>query len=558
MRNAYLALATTLLLFSCVQQEQEDIHLVFRYNESKGITSLDPAFAKSLPLIWPVHQLYNGLVQLSDSLTVEPCIARDWRISGDGLMYTFYLRTDVRFHDSPAFPQGKGRKVVASDFVYSFERILNPQVASPGAWIFSVLDVQKAGTSSGCMAENDSTLTIYLKKPFPAFLGLLSMPYAYVVPFEAVQFYGKDFRRNPVGTGPFCFQHWSEGEKLVLRKNQHYFETDGMGNQLPYLEAGSVTFIADKQSEFLEFLNGKSDFLSGVQSVSRDELLTRSGTLNPRYNDRIRMITGPYLNTEYLGILLDATIEGVANSPLRDVRVRRAMSYGFDRSRMMTHLRSNMGYPAHNGFIPKGMPGFPSELQGFNYNPDLARRLLTEAGYPGGSGLSPITICTTSDYVDIFEYIQHQLGEVGIPVNIEVFPGAAYRDMMANSRLMLFRGSWVADYADAENYLSLFCTDNFSPSGPNYTHFTSSEYDKLYGEALFCPNDEVRFRLYRQMDSLIIDHVPVIPLFYDKVVRFTGKDVVGLGTNPMNLLTLKKVRKINRTNKLNDHDIDSR
>ena len=150
------------------------------------------------------------------------------------------------------------------------------------------------------------------------------------------------------------------------------------------------------------------------------------------------------------------------------------------------------------------------------------------------------------------------MGEVGIPVNIEVFPGAAYRDMMANSRLMLFRGSWVADYADAENYLSLFCTDNFSPSGPNYTHFTSSEYDKLYGEALFCPNDEVRFRLYRQMDSLIIDHVPVIPLFYDKVVRFTGKDVVGLGTNPMNLLTLKKVRKINRTNKLNDHDIDSR
>nr|HPI71095.1 ABC transporter substrate-binding protein [Tenuifilaceae bacterium] len=144
MRNAYLALATTLLLFSCIQQEQEDTRLVFRYNESKGITSLDPAFAKSLPLIWPVHQLYNGLVQLSDSLTVEPCIAHGWRISSDGLVYTFYLRSDIRFHDSPAFPQGKGRKVVASDFVYSFGRILNPQVASPGAWIFSVLDVQKA------------------------------------------------------------------------------------------------------------------------------------------------------------------------------------------------------------------------------------------------------------------------------------------------------------------------------------------------------------------------------------------------------------------------------
>jgi peptide/nickel transport system substrate-binding protein len=546
MQRVFYIAGLLLLFFSCTRNQQDNSHLVFRYNESKGITTLDPAFARSLPLIWPVHQLYNGLVQLSDSLTIVPCIANSWEISDDGLVYTFHLRTDVLFHNSPAFPEGKGRSVVASDFIYSFGRVIDPLVASPGAWIFSVLDTQRPNTINGCRADNDSTLIIHLNKPFPAFLGLLSMPYAYVVPQEAVELYGKDFRSNPVGTGPFRFQMWREGEKLILRKNPNYFEVDDEGIQLPYLEAISITFIADKQSEFLEFLKGNADFLSGVHAASKDELLTRSGKLNPHYKDRVKMITGPYLNTEYLGFLVDTTLESVRNSPLNDVKVRKAIALGFDRSRMMTYLRSNMGYPAHNGFVPSGMPGFSSELQGFSFNPDLSRKLLAEAGFPEGKGLPVITISTTSDYVDIFEFIQHQLSEVGIGVNIEVFPGAAYRDMMANSRLTLFRGSWVADYADAENYLSLFHTDNFSPAGPNYTHFSNTEFDRLYKEALTQPIDSLRFKIYRQMDSLVIAHVPVIPLYYDKVVRFTGNDIVGLGSNPMNLLVIKRVKKIER------------
>lgn len=545
MRRFLLVILFPLVFFGCVSRNynNDTIH-VFRYNESKGITSLDPAFARSLALIWPVFQLYNGLVQLNDTLGVEPCIAKTWELSNDGLVYTFHLRRDVVFHDSPLFPQGKGRKVVAQDFVYSFNRIIDPEVASPGAWFFSILDSDRNNTTKGCRVVNDSTLQLFLSKPFPAFLGLLSMPYAYVVPHEVVEHFGKDFRSNPIGTGPFQFKSWREGEKLIFRKNSNYFEVDKDGVQLPYFEAISISFITDKQSEFLEFLLGNIDFLSGVHSASKDELLTRTGNLNPKYADRIKMITGPYLNTEYLGILVDTTLDVVMKSPLRLPKVRMALAYGFDRSRMMSYLRSNMGYPAHNGFVPYGMPGFKATQQGYSYNPELARQLLSEAGFPNGVGLDPITLCTTDDYLDIAEFIQHQLAEIGFPIRVEVFPGAAYREMMANSRMTLFRGSWVADYADAENYLSLFLSSNFSPQGPNYTHFSNPEFDDLYNKSLVEPNDRARHDIYFKMDSLVMSQVPVVPLYYDKVVRFVNPQIEGMKTNPMNLLNLKRVKKI--------------
>ncbi len=530
-----------------MQKQQPDTDFVFRYNESKGITTLDPAFARSLPLIWPTHQLFNGLVQLSDSLTIDPCIAHSWSKSDNGLVYTFYLRKDVYFHNSSAFPNGVGRRVVANDFVYSFNRIINPQTASPGAWIFSVLNSEMH--NNGCVAINDTTLELNLTKPFPPFLGLLSMPYAYVVPNEAVKCFGNEFRKNPVGTGPFALKYWREGEGLVFRRNPNYFEFDEDSVRLPYLEAISISFIVDKQSELLAFLLGNLDFMSGIYSSSKDELLTRSGILNPKYQNTIRMITGPYLNTEYLGFLVDTSLQHVNSSPTSNPNVRKAIAYGFDRDRMMSYLRSNLGYPAHNGLVPNGMPGFTNSLRGYSYNPELAKLLLAEAGYPNGKGLEPIPLCTTEDYVDICEFLQHQLSEIGIAIEIEVLPGAAYREMMANSKLLFFRGSWVADYADSENYLALLYSDNFSPSGPNYTHFRNDEFDRLYRESLLQNNDSLRYLHYVKMDSLALSYAPIIPMYYDKVVRFVGTNVVGMKPNPMNLLTLKRVKKIkNDTN----------
>lgn len=534
-----------LTVFSCQNYYQSDrFKNVFRYNESKGITSLDPAFARSQTNIWPVNQLFNGLVQLDDSLQVVPCIARRWTVSSDGLVYTFILRKDVYFHDSPLFPGGKGRRVVAGDFEYSLGRLVDEKVASPGSWILNGIDKNAGNHFKGFVALNDSVFQISLIRPFPAFLGLLTMQYCSVVPREVVEHYGDDFRNHPIGTGPFQFKYWKEGEKLVLVKNPNYFEFDSHHHRLPYLDAVDISFIADKQSEFLEFMKGNIDFLSGVQSVYKDELITKGGKLNPKYRDRFVMLTHPYLNTEYLGFLLDSTSEIGRGNPFKDIRIRQAINYGFDRVKMVRYLRNNLAIPAVNGFVPLGMPFFSDKpISGYSYNPDKARKLLQQAGFPNGNGLPKLTLTVTSDYLDLCEFIQHELEQIGVKVNIDVSTGAKFKDMVANSKLIFFRGSWIADYADAENYLSLFYSKNLSPGGPNTTHFSDPLFDQLYDKSLKEFDVHRRIAYYKQMDQMIVDQAAVVPLYYDIAVRFTQKDIRGLGINAMNLLCLKKVRR---------------
>ena len=169
-------------------QKQDREHLVFKYNEHSNIATLDPAFARNPQTIWPSNQLFNGLVQLDDQLNIQPDIAKSWHINDSTYTYTFTLRDDVYFHKNKVFKKDSTRSVVAQDFVYSFDRLLSPELASPGSWVFNAVQRYHAA--------NDSTLVIQLNKPFPAFLGLLSMRYCSVVPKEAIAYYGNDFRSN--------------------------------------------------------------------------------------------------------------------------------------------------------------------------------------------------------------------------------------------------------------------------------------------------------------------------------------------------------------------------
>ncbi len=517
-------------LFSCTNNTNSNRdHQVFRYNEHGNISSLDPAFARNPQNIWPANQLFNGLVQLDDSLNIRPDIAKNWTVNDSTYTYTFYLRDNVPFHKNKAFGNELTRNVVASDFVYSFDRLTDEKVASPGSWVMSAVDYYRA--------ENDTTFVIQLKKPFPAFLGLLSMRYCSVVPKEAVEFYGNEFRRNPVGTGPFQFKLWEENVKLVLRKNPLYFETDAKGEQLPYLEAVAITFLPDKQSEFLQFVQGKLDFLSGLDNSYKDEILTTQGELQQSYQDDFYLIKGPFLNTEYLGYFM-----GANSTEIKSPALRKAINYGFDRNKMVTYLRNGVGIPAVHGFIPKGLPGFTT-IEGFTYDPDKAREYLSQYKTETGDDKPQITIGTNSQYLDLCEYIQRELEKIGIKVIVDVMPPSTLRQMKSSGELDIFRASWIADYPDAENYLSLFYSPNFTPNGPNYTHFKNEAFDSLYVKALSVSNIEERKLLYTEMDSIIISEAPVVPLFYDMAVRFVNKKVSDLGINPQNFLILKRVKK---------------
>ncbi len=515
----YIPLFLTLLLLAACSGHRHDDKMIFRYNESAGIATLDPAFAKDQSIIWGCRQLYNGLIQLDTNLQVQPCIAKRWDISDDGLRYTFTLRDDVRFHN--------GRTVTAHDFAYSFHRIVDPSVASPGAWIF--------GDVEDFSAIDDTTFAIRLKEPFAPFLSMLGMVYCSVVPHEVVEQYGKDFRKHPCGTGPFRFQYWKEGVKLVLRKNPDYFERDAEGSPLPYLDAVAVTFIVDRHTVFLEFVKGNLDFMNSLDASYKDEILTLDGQLKDKYADRIDMVSTPYLNTEYLGFDMENTA-----SPLHDRRLRQAICCGFDRRKMMRYLRNNIGAPGVGGFIPRGLPGYSD--CGYEYNPERAKQLLAEAGYPDGKGLPKLKLSTTANYLDLCKYIQQQLGLLGMDIQVDVNPPAALREQMAQGKCEWFRGSWVADYPDAENYLSLFYGPNRTPAGPNYTRFSNPTVTKLYTQARSCTDPDQRTRLYQSIDSLVMQEAPVMVLYYDQILHFTHKNVSGLRSNAMNNLDLRYVK----------------
>ena len=203
MKKLLVYLSIALLAVSCSsgEKKEKDLRSVFKYNEMAGIVSLDPSAARSFENSWIINQLFNGLVQMNDSLGVEPSIAKSWNISKDGLTYTFHLQNNVFFHDNKCFAdeKGKGRKVIASDFVYSFNRLLDAAVSSATS-LLSNVDINE---QKGFEAPNDSTFIIHLTKPFTPFIRILTMKYFSVIPKEAVIQYGDDFRRNPVGTGPF-------------------------------------------------------------------------------------------------------------------------------------------------------------------------------------------------------------------------------------------------------------------------------------------------------------------------------------------------------------------
>jgi oligopeptide transport system substrate-binding protein len=540
--RAFLFILPILIIsLSCSNFSSENTSdlTVFRYNEDGNITSLDPAYARNQANIWATSQIFNGLVQLNNQLAVSPAIAHSWTISEDGLLYTFYLRDDVYFHDNESFAEGKGRKVTASDFVYSFSRITDPGLNSPGLWVMNPL-ARRADGSLWLEAPSDTVLTIRLKEPFPPMMGLLCMQYCSVIPHEAVRFYGQVFRQNPVGTGPFYFKHWKEGVKLVLRKNPGYFEFEN-DIRLPHVDAIAISFIQDRQTAFLEFIKGNLDILTRIDASYKDELLSPKGQLQQKHEKRFYKLTGPFLNTEYLGILLDPNSSRSLTS-LQKKQIRQAINYGFDREKMLLYLRNNMGTPAHAGFVPVGMPGFQSNSGGYTYNRTKALQLLADAGFPNGTGLPPIELSTTSLYMDIGQYLQHELAGLGIKILINVMPPATLRETMAKAEAPFFRASWIADYPDAENYLALFYSKNHTPAGPNYTRFSHGGFDALYEKSKSIVDDSLRFEYYRRLDSIIVNEAPVVPLFYDQSVRFLPHYVKGLDINPLNHMLLKRIR----------------
>ena len=531
--------AITIFLFinACSNKESKT-KKIFHYNEITGIATLDPAFAKNQSIMWAVHQLYSTLVETDSNLHTAPLLARSWEVSADRKTYRFRLRTNVFFHDNDIFPNGKGRKFVAADVVYSLKRIMDKSTASSGAWIFN----NRVDSIDGFKALDDSTFQLKLQRPFSPILGLLSMQYCSIVPHEIVEKYGKDFRNHPCGTGPFMFIAWEEGQAMVMKKNDQYFEKDSAGNLLPYLDGVKISFYDNKAMEFLMFQQGLLDFMNDIDPSFKDEVISKTGDLKKEWKDKIVLYKHAYLNIEYLGILVDTGNTLVKNSPVRWKKVRQAINYGFDRRKMMLYLRNSIGTPAESGFVPAGLPSFDTTLvKGYHFDPSKARALLKEVGYGNGNNFPVVKLLTIPVYADFASFIANELEQVGIKVQVEVMQKSLLLEETAKSQALFFRGSWIADYPDAENYLSVFYSKN--PAPPNYTRYCNPAFDSLYVKSLEENNDSIKWNLYRQMDRLVIEDAPVVPLWYDEAFHLVRPSIKNFRPNSLNLLELRHAQK---------------
>ena len=537
-----VALAT--MLWSCggsssTKQSNEGGKKVFRYNQTGGLTHLDPAYANIRSNIWATSQMYNGLFGFSKTLDPHPELVSQWEVSEDGKVYTFTIKPDVRFHDNACFNGGRGRELVAEDFVYSFKRILKE---GTGAWIFAdkVITNADGSPSDTCFKTVDSRhFKIYLKRRFAAFLHILAMPYCFAVPKEAVEKYGKDFRANPVGTGPFMFKKWDEGQKLILAKNDHYWEKDAKHTPLPYIDAVEISFVEDRNTEYLEFDGGNLHFLCNLAETSRDQILEKNGQIREKVANKFSVHKIPYLNTEYVGFLLEGDEK---SNPLMNIKVRQALSHAINRKELISFRRNGLGMPADYGFVPFALPSFDStRVKGYAYNPKKAQELLKEAGFPEGKGLPAIKLYTYPSDKEVAEQLQNDWKEIGVKVELESNQFATHRKMVGDGKATLFRGSWLGDYPDAENYLALGYSKNFSPNGPNFFRFKNVEYDKLFEEAHASDNLFTRYDDYLKMDQILMDNAVLLPLYYDEIIQLKQPYVTGLEINAMNNLILKNV-----------------
>lgn len=552
-----LAICICSLFVSCGKHSLPPSNDTFSYNVPDGILSLDPATANYRGAIWAGTQLFNGLVEAGPNSTIVPCIARHWETDPTGLEWTFTLRTDVFFHPNSCFGTARTRRVTAADVQYSIERICDVRTKSTGLWAFRTRIVgaqefferskhEGGGSIRGISIVNDSVVRIRLTKPFAPFLAVLTMPYAWIVPREAVQMYGVDFGRHPVGTGPFMFTQWKPDLELSLTRNPQYFKTDSIGRRLPYLKTVQISFLRDPKGEFLEFTHGHFDFVSSIDGSFESTILRDNGTLRPPY-DKYQLLQAAAQSVEYYGILLDTSYPAAKAVPLATQRLlRQALNYAIDRHRIVTYLLHGRGIPAQYGVLPPTMPGFSDSVRGYRYDPDLARRLLAKAGYPNGSGLPPLLLQlgNSERTASVAEAVQAMWRDIGINVDIRQVDFPQHLSMVRSGELAMWRTSWIGDYPDPENFLALFVSANQPPNGPNTTRVRRHDLDSLYDVALspLLPAHE-RYALYNQMERIVVEECPWIFLYYHVNQWLAQPSVHGLTMDGSERLVLERVFK---------------
>jgi peptide/nickel transport system substrate-binding protein len=531
---------------------------MYRVNMLRGNPSgLDPVIITSKLADDIAMQIFDRLITFDSNLVVQPELATSWDISGDGLRYTFHLRSDVKFHNNVCFPSGIGRKLVASDVIYSLSRCCDTRARSAAFWVFKdkvlganeafersrSLDAGVALTVRGIQAPNDSTVIITLARPYSPFLLQLSNALGCVVPAEAVNYYGKDFFRHPVGSGPFRFVSWKDDHELVLERNPEYWEVDESGNRLPYLDNIRFSFITDDKVQFQEFVAGN---LEESFSIPNEifPVLFNIETKQPRKAFPFVIQQRPAMLTWFIDFLC-------TRPPFDNADVRRAFSYAVDREKLVRYVLRNAPYSAANyGITPPVMAGYnTTAIQGISFKEETAREYLRKAGYPDGKGFPEVTLSVYPEprLLQTAEAVQAMLTQtLNVKIKLQVIQFAQLLDMAEAGKLSMWGTRWYGDYPDVENYLSLLDgslvpTDSTQPSYPNSTRYNNNSMNTLLAKAVATVDDSTRLKLYTEAEKIATADAPCLLLFYEMHYRLLQPHVRNYPLDAMNRMYLKRV-----------------
>ena len=455
--------------------------------------TLDPATLSDIYGRTIAQQIYDGLVQFDEALSIRPAIASSWKSSRDGLVWTFTLRRGVKFHN--------GREVTADDFAYSFTRILDPKVGSEAAELF--LRVQgakefaqgRAPNVRGLQAPDRYTLKITLTESSTPFVAALAVGAAKVIPREVVEEMGKEFGRRPVGTGPFRLKKWDQGKEIILEANQNYF-----GGR-PYLdEIVYRIYPAEKRGEIL------ADFKAGLLEDAPIPVKERRQIIEDK--------TLQYVRRPILGIRFFAFNTKV--KPLDNPLVRQALVHAVDRKWVAREVFGDRYLPGI-GVLPPGTYGYDPNLPGQEYDPEKAGALLARAGFPNGKGIPPLelwsaTALTNEEFVAEEQAFAKFLGVIGVQVELKRNTNwPSYKASFYDSKFPMWRMSWYADTPDPYTFLHLL----FHSKGPhNTTKYRNPDVDALLDRAEKEAEYFTRVRLYQQAERIIVRDAPGIVLGY--------------------------------------------
>jgi peptide/nickel transport system substrate-binding protein/oligopeptide transport system substrate-binding protein len=464
---------------------------VYRRPLGNDPVTFDPARVSDIYSRSVAQQIFDGLVQFDHTLTVTPALAESWKASRDGLIWTFTLRKGVKFHH--------GREVTADDVVYSFTRILDRAVKSGAADLFmSIKGAQefregKAKRVSGLVALDRYTVQVALNEAVAPFVSILAVGHAKIVPKEVVERQGEAFGAHPIGTGPFKFVRWERGKEIVLVTNPDYFGGSPKLSRIVYRVFQGEQF--DRMYE--EFQKGHLED-SPIPTQSYRQIVTER---NHNYVKR------PMLSVRFYGF-------NTRQRPLDDRRVRQALIYAIDRQALIDEVFLGR-YATARGILPPGTQGFNPNLKGYSYDPQKARELLAQAGYPEGRGLPPISVWSSVRHEGIVrehEQIKKYLEAIGARGEFHYLTDwPEFSKRLTEGKLPVFLYAWFADVPDPDNFLfKLF----HSRSPRNFFGYTNPVVDGLLLQARRESDLQRAVDLYRRAEQLIIDDAPIIPVWH--------------------------------------------